>query len=85
MLWGRPGIGKSQIIKSMAKSLNLKLYDLRLTQIDSTSLRGLEFLDVETKRTITYLPDFLPKNEQELIDEGFSGAIIFLDEITAAK
>ena len=84
MLWGRPGIGKSAIVKDMAADMNLKLYDLRLTQIDSTDLRGLQYLDNETKRTITYLPDFLPK-EGELEEMGYEGAIIFLDEITTAE
>lgn len=84
MLWGPPGIGKSAIIKQFAKDLNLKVYDIRLTQIDSTDLRGVTYLDKETKRTTNYLPDFLPE-KGELEAEGFVGAVFFLDEITAAE
>jgi len=40
-LWGPPGIAKSSIIRQIAKSLNYKLIDIRLTQMEPTDLRGI--------------------------------------------
>ena len=36
MLTGSPGMGKSAIVKDIAKTYNLKLIDLRLSQCDPT-------------------------------------------------
>ena len=83
-IWGKAGVGKSQIVAQIAKELNYKLYDIRLTTKDSTDLTGLPYLHEETKRTIYYIPEFFP-TEQDLIDEGFDGGIIFLDELSAAE
>ena len=41
MIWGAPGIGKSSIVSSLAKKLNLEFLDLRLSQLAPTDLRGL--------------------------------------------
>ena len=38
MLHGSPGLGKSAVIKQIAKNFNLKLIDLRLSQCDPTDL-----------------------------------------------
>lgn len=37
-LHGSPGMGKSDIIKSIAEDFNLKLIDLRLSQCDPSDL-----------------------------------------------
>ena len=83
-IWGKPGIGKSQLVAQLAKEFNFKLFDVRLTTKDSTDLIGLPFLHEETRRTIYYIPEFFP-TEQDLIDEGFDGGIVFLDELSAAE
>lgn len=41
MLAGSPGIGKSDIVKSIAKDLNLKVIDHRLSTSDPTDLNVL--------------------------------------------
>ena len=38
MMAGSPGIGKSQIVKKIARNLNLELIDIRLSQMDSVDL-----------------------------------------------
>lgn len=40
MLHGSPAIGKSSIIKAIAKAFRLKLIDLRLSQCDPTDLNA---------------------------------------------
>lgn len=38
LLVGQPGSGKSDMMKSIAKELNLKLIDIRLAQCEPTDL-----------------------------------------------
>ena len=83
-IWGPPGIGKSQVVAQVAAEINYMLVDLRLTTKDSTDLTGLPNLHEETKRTIYYRPEFFPTAE-EIAEAGFDGAIIFLDELSAAE
>lgn len=77
MLHGRPGVGKTQIVRQLAEAVGARLYDLRLTTIESQDLRGLPYYDHETRRTLWYRPEDLP-------DEPGRPAILFLDELTAA-
>ena len=76
MLWGPPGIGKSMIIKQFAEDNKMRFIDVRLTTLEPSDLRGLPHFDEENKRTVWYMPEFIP-----LVDEP---TIIFLDELTAA-
>jgi MoxR-like ATPase len=77
MLHGRPGIGKTQVVEALAKHIGGRLYDVRLTQIDPSDLRGLPYYDHDARRTCWYRPEDLP--------EGDAPAVLFLDEITAAS
>ena len=43
ILWEAPGIGKSDIVKSIALERGLELQDIRLAQLDPVDLRGLPF------------------------------------------
>ena len=76
MLWGRPGIGKTQMVEQLAKNLGAMLFDVRLTTIDTSDLRGLPYYDHETKTTQWYRPEDLPNVEQP--------TILFLDELSSA-
>ncbi len=77
MMHGPPGVGKTQVAEALAKYVGGKLYDIRLTQIDTADLRGLPYYDHETRTTQWYRPEDLPKDD--------SPAVLFLDEITAAS
>jgi MoxR-like ATPase len=57
-LWGAPGIGKSDMVSSVAKGLNLPLIDLRATLLDPVDLRGLPM--VADGAAAWARPDFLP-------------------------
>ncbi|MDP3123021.1 MAG: AAA family ATPase, partial [Thiobacillus sp.] len=40
MLWGPPGVGKSQIVAKIALQHSVPLIDIRLSQMEPTDLRG---------------------------------------------
>ena len=76
-IWGAPGIGKSSIVKQIAKSQNLEFLDLRLSLLDPTDLKGIPFFNADTKEGVWAKPSFLPSVEG-------SKGILFLDEINTA-
>ncbi len=75
-LHGAPGIGKSSIVREFARGKGLRLETLILSQIEAADLRGLPALDADSKRTIWYPPEFLPRD---------GAGILFLDELSAAE
>lgn len=74
-LWGAPGIGKSSIIKQIAKEKNLECIDLRLSLLDPTDLKGIPFYERESHTALWAPPSFLPREGE---------GILFLDELNAA-
>jgi len=81
---GSPAIGKSYIIRSVAKERNLKLIDVRLSQCDPTDLLGLPFLDKETGKSF-YAPPIMFPLESDPMPEGYKGVMVFFDEMNAAS
>ena len=77
MLWGPPGVGKSQIIAQIARRHGVPLIDLRLSQMEPTDLRGIPFRSGD--RVEWSVPALLP----DAARHGPRG-ILFLDEITSA-
>ncbi|WP_108819281.1 ATP-binding protein [Pseudovibrio sp. Alg231-02] len=77
MMHGPPGVGKTQVAEALACYVGGKLYDVRLTQIDTADLRGLPYYDHQSRTTQWYRPEDLPRCE--------TPAVLFLDEITAAS
>ena len=47
-LWGSTGIGKSTIPKQLAKKMNYKVFDIRLSQLESVDLKGMPFTQFVT-------------------------------------
>lgn len=76
MLHGRPGVGKTELVQTLASRIGAELFDLRLTTIEPQDLRGLPYFDHARERTVWYRPEDLPDTD--------SPAILFLDELTAA-
>lgn len=77
MLWGPPGVGKSQIVAQIAARHAAPLIDLRLAQMEPTDLRGIPFR--EGRHVVWSVPSALPDAERH----GPNG-ILFLDELTSA-
>lgn len=83
---GSPGIGKSAIIQSIARKLNYKLIDLRLTQLQPYDLAGLitPYKNDKDEIKATYSPlEYFPLENEELPD-GKQGFLLFLDEFNSA-
>lgn len=76
MLHGRPGVGKTELVQTLADRIGARLHDLRLTTIEPQDLRGLPYYDHASERTVWYRPEDLPDTDEP--------AILFLDELTAA-
>ncbi len=77
MLWGPPGVGKSQIIAQIARKHGVPLIDIRLSQMEPTDLRGIPF------RKEDYVEWAIPAMLPDAKRHGPAG-ILFLDEITSA-
>ena len=84
IIWGAPGIGKSQIQKQIADDLGALLIDIRLSQYDSVDMRGIP--SVKEGFTTWNPPTTMPfvgsehdtkANKDRLI-------VLFLDELLQA-
>jgi hypothetical protein len=77
MLWGPPGVGKSQMVAQVAEKHGVPVIDIRLSQMEPSDLRGIPFRSGDTVEWA--VPAMLPDAERH----GPEG-ILFLDEITSA-
>ncbi|MGD8235383.1 MAG: AAA family ATPase [Chromatiales bacterium] len=77
MLWGPPGVGKSQMVAQIGARHAVPVIDIRLSQMEPSDLRGIPFRTGEHVEWAT--PAILP-DAQRHGEEG----ILFLDEITSA-
>ncbi len=77
MLWGPPGVGKSDMIRQTAERHGVPVIDVRLSQMEPSDLRGIPFRSGEHVEWAT--PAILPDAQRH----GERG-ILFLDEITSA-
>ncbi len=77
MLWGPPGVGKSQMVAQVAVRHEVPVIDIRLSQMEPTDLRGIPFRVGEVVEWA--IPAMLPDAKRH----GPEG-ILFLDEITSA-
>ncbi len=77
MLWGPPGVGKSQIVMQIGERHDIPVIDIRLSQMEPSDLRGIPFKQGDRVEWAT--PSILPDAGRH----GESG-ILFLDEINSA-
>ncbi len=77
MLWGPPGVGKSDMIRQTGERHSAPVIDIRLSQMEPSDLRGIPFRSGEFVdwATPAVLPDARRHGER---------GILFLDEITSA-
>jgi hypothetical protein len=81
MVWGQPGVGKSDAVRQMAEGKGAVLVDIRLSQYDSVDLRGIP--SVESGLTRWNMPATLPfvGNPDFPTDRPI---VVFFDEINGA-
>jgi len=77
MIWGPPGVGKSDMIRQTAEQHEVSVIDIRLSQMEPSDLRGIPFRNEENVEWA--IPAILPN----VTRHGERG-ILFLDEITSA-
>jgi MoxR-like ATPase len=77
MLWGPPGVGKSQMVAQVARRHAAPMIDIRLSQMEPSDLRGIPFRVGDLVEWA--IPAMLPDRQRH----GAAG-ILFLDEINAA-
>jgi len=79
MLWGPPGVGKSDLVVQAAAAFGWPLIDLRLSQLEPSDLRGMPFREAGEAWVRWAPPAFLP----DAARDGPCG-VLFLDEVNAA-
>ena len=85
MLWGPPGIGKSQAIRQIAKEIEVstgktvKVTDVRLLLFNPIDLRGIPTSNADKTLAIWLKPQIFQMDPSDNIVN-----ILFLDEISAA-
>ena len=77
MLWGPPGVGKSDMVRQVGRNHNAPVIDIRLSQMEPSDLRGIPFRIEEQVHWA--VPALLPD-----ADRHGSAGILFLDEINSA-
>ena len=86
MLWGQPGVGKSELIKEVVNSVAEKtkkkgsITDVRLVLFNPIDLRGIPVVDREREFAIWLRPKILDMNTSDDVIN-----LLFLDEITSAS
>ena len=76
MVWGPPGVGKSEVAQQVAKDLGYEYIDVRCNLLDPVDLRGIPWRDGE--RTRWAPPAFLPDENAE------GNFLINLEELSSA-
>jgi len=77
MIWGKPGIGKSSLVRDVATELSYNLIDLRLSLLLPEDLMGLPA--IINGLTKWMRPELLPPSDST------TPTILFLDEINLAQ
>jgi MoxR-like ATPase len=77
MLWGPPGVGKSQLVAAIAARHGAGVVDIRLAQMEPTDLRGIPFR--RDDGVVWSAPALLPRAERDP-----PRGILFLDELSSA-
>ncbi len=77
MMWGPPGIGKSELVHQIAEKQGRKVRDVRLALYDPTDLKGMPYLSKDD--TLKWAPS----SEIPFLDPE-SDDILFLDELPSA-
>lgn len=85
MLWGPPGVGKSQAIRQVAQRIEASTFkkcvvtDVRLLLFNPIDLRGIPTANADKTLAVWLKPQIFQMSEDESIVN-----ILFLDEISAA-
>ena len=82
MVASSPGMGKSDIIRSIAKAFNLKVIDFRVSQCEPVDMQG--YPGIADGRMTFHIPEYFPVETDE-IPKGYDGWLLFLDEFNSGN
>ncbi|MDC3375219.1 ATP-binding protein [bacterium] len=82
MVASSPGMGKSDIIRSIAKEFSLKVIDLRVSQCEPVDMQG--YPGVINGRMTFHIPEYFPI-EGDPLPDGKLGWLLFLDEFNSGN
>ena len=80
-IWGPPGIGKSEVVASVAEELGGLMIDLRMAQMEPTDIRGIPFFNKDNGKMDWAPPVDLPDEETA---SQYPIVVLFLDEMNSA-
>ena len=87
-IWGAPGIGKTSIIKSLAKTLDVAYMALVLNRFEAVDFRGVPVVEnilgsnnPDDEATINKTPGLFPRSD----GPNNKGGILFLDELNTSR
>ena len=80
-LWGGPGIGKSDVIHQIAKTIDAKVIDIRLSLWEPTDIKGIPYYNSKENNMVWASPPELPT---EQMAKKHKNIVLFLDEMNSA-
>ena len=81
-LWGPPGIGKSEVVEQITKTLpKSHLIDIRLSLWEPTDIKGIPYFDSNSGTMVWGAPSELPSEE---FAAQYDNIVLFLDEMNSA-
>jgi|TARA_B100000959_G_C14985651_1_gene625467 hypothetical protein len=80
-LWGGPGIGKSDVVRQIAKTINAHVIDIRLSLWEPTDIKGIPYFNSNSKSMEWASPSELPDQK---MSKKYKNIILFLDEMNSA-
>jgi len=84
MVVSSPGMGKSDIVRQIAKDHKLKVIDLRVSQCEPVDMQGFPAVD-ERGRMTFHIPEYFPIEGEDTPPEGYEGWLIFFDEFNSGN
>ena len=82
MVSSSPGMGKSDIIRTVAKTFSLKIIDFRVSQCEPVDMQG--YPGVTNGRMTFHIPEYFPI-EGDTVPDGYEGWLLFLDEFNSGN
>jgi len=80
-LWGGPGIGKSEVVHQIAKNIEAKVIDIRLSLWEPTDIKGIPYFNSKENNMVWAQPSELPTSA---LSKKHKNIVLFLDEMNSA-